>query len=303
MTKKRFIFLFAGLFAALCIVDYGVGMFLEYFYFHQKQGKLYNITYALEKQTNDVIILGSSRAMHHYNPDIITDSLNLSCYNAGYDGQSILYHEAILNVMLQRYTPKIVILDITCYELLENETSYDLLSTLNPYVAKHPILKETVGLRSDFEAYKFISRIYPYNSLFARIAIGNLNFSTKDVSDNGFTAQPGIWNEPLNSITFQKEDILDDQKVNSFNRFLNHCKLKGVKLMVVYSPTYRLENNKSVSISYIENTCKLHKIPFVSYQNNEIFMQNTLFHDFDHLNDKGADLFSSDIASYLKNTY
>lgn len=75
MRKTRFFFLLASLFAVLCILDYGIGKFLEYLYFNQKQGKLYNITYAIEKQTNDVIIMGSSRAMHHYNPDIISDSL------------------------------------------------------------------------------------------------------------------------------------------------------------------------------------------------------------------------------------
>ena len=51
MRKTRFFFLLASLFAVLCILDYGIGKFLEYLYFNQKQGKLYNITYAIEKQT------------------------------------------------------------------------------------------------------------------------------------------------------------------------------------------------------------------------------------------------------------
>ncbi|WP_322934062.1 hypothetical protein VCM39_09995 [Bacteroides sp. CG01] len=300
MRNTRFFFLFANLFAVLCILDYGIGKFLEYLYFNQKQGKLYNITYAIEEQTNDVIVMGSSRAMHHYNPDIISDSLKLSCYNAGYDGQGILYHEAILNTILQRYTPKIIILDVNNYELSINEASYDLLSILNPYVAKHPILKETVNQKGKFERYKFLSHIYPYNSLFARIIMGNLNFSTKDVSENGFTAQTGIWEQPIDSITFLKNEILDKQKVHSLNKFLKECKKKGTSLYVIYSPTYRKEKNVSKSINYIKNTCKEYDIPFISYQNNPNFTNNLLFHDFDHLNDKGAEYFSSDIVTYIK---
>jgi hypothetical protein len=302
MRKTRFFFLFASLFAVLCILDYGIGKFLEYLYFNQKQGKLYNVTYAMEKQTKDVIVMGSSRAMHHYNPDIISDSLQLSCYNAGYDGQGILYHEAILNTILQRYTPKIIILDVNNYELSINETSYDLLSVLNPYVAKHPVLKETIYKKSKFERYKFLSQIYPYNSLFARIVMGNLNFSTKDVSENGFTAQPGIWEQPMDSITFLNDEVLDKQKVHAMERFLKECKRKSTSLYVVYSPTYRKEKNISRSIACIENACREYGIPFISYQNNPNFTNNLLFHDFDHLNDKGADLFSSDIATYIKQT-
>ena len=78
--------------------------------------------------------------------------------------------------------------------------------------------------------------------------MGNLNFSTKDVSENGFTAQTGIWEQPIDSITFLKNEILDKQKVHSLNKFLKECKKKGTSLYVVYSPTYRKEKNTSLEM-------------------------------------------------------
>lgn len=292
---KCFIFLLSIIF-----IDYIIGKGLNYIYFRQSQGKLYNLTYTIEQQTADILIMGSSRAMHQYNPDIITDSLGLSCFNAGYDGQSILYHMALFDVITKRYNPKIIILDVNTNELNENKESYDLLATLNPYVNKYPVLWEILSLKSPFERIKHYSKIYPYNSLFARIVIGNFHFKTRDVSVNGFTAQYNTWNEPIEEITYSKE-LLDKNKMNLFNRFLFETKKRGITVYVVLSPIFGVATNNSPSIDYIIDECKRNNVIFISYQNNENFYDKKLFNDPGHLNYLGADYFSSDISYLLWN--
>jgi hypothetical protein len=299
MNKKKYLIKFLCLLGILIVLDYVIGFGLKSFYFKQSQGKSYNLTYTIEQQTADVLIMGSSRAMHHYNPDIISDSLRLSCFNAGYDGQSILYHKALVDVMIERYRPQIIILDINSSELEAKESSYDLLAVLNPYIKKHPILWETIMLRSPFERIKHFSKTYPYNSLFARIMMGNMNFKTKDVSANGFTAWPGIWNDSLIETTY-KEAILDENKINAFDQFTVDCKNKGITVYVVLSPMFYKCMNNSTSISYIMTKCEEQSVSFISYQNNLDFEDNNLFHDPGHLNDIGADKFSSNLSYLVK---
>jgi hypothetical protein len=301
MSKKKYGIRFLCLLGIFIVLDIVIGMGLQFFYFRQKQGALYNLTYTLEQQTAEILILGSSRAKHHYNPDIISDSLNMSCFNAGYASQGILYHKALLDVVTERYNPKVIIVDVLTGELDINEKAYDLLSILNPYLRRHPVLWETVKMKSPFEKVKHLSRVYPYNSLLGRIVMGNLNFKTKDVTENGFYALKGVLNFSLKEVTY-KEAPLDDNKINAFNQFLSDCICRGISVYVVKSPAFQYETNNSNSIAYIIAACEQQQIPFISYQNREDFTDGRLFLDPAHLNDIGADKFSSDIAHFLNLT-
>jgi hypothetical protein len=298
MSKKKYAMKFLCLLGIFIISDIIIGTGLQFLYFRQKQGRYYDVTYALEQQTAEILILGSSRAKNHCNTDIISDSLNMSCFNAGYGGESILYHKALLDVIAGRYTPKVIILDVNTNELGVDQHAYDMLSVLNPYVKRHHILWETVKLNSPFEKVKHLSRIYPYNSLLVAIAIRNLPFKTEDVSVNGFVPLYGIFNDSLKEVTY-KEAPLDDNKINAFNQFLSDCTSRGISVYVVKSPLFGYETNNSNSIDYISAACEQLQIPFISYQNREDFADSRLFRAPTHLNDIGADKFSYDFAHFL----
>jgi hypothetical protein len=284
---------------ATIFLDYIIGSILEYFYFRQSRGRLYNITHTIEEQDANVLIMGSSRAVNQYNPDIISKHLGVPCFNAGQAGQSILYHKALLDTITERYNPNIIILDVNTNELEKNKSSYDLLAVLNPYINIHPILWDIISLRSSFERIKHLSKIYPYNSLAGRIVIGNTDFFTRDVSENGFIPLQGTWNDTLKSVTYQEQE-LDKIKINIFNEFVMHCKNKGIKVYVVLSPMFVMGTNNSSSINYIKQACKDTEIDFLSYQNSLYFLNGKYFYDDAHLNGNGADIFSLDISQQLK---
>jgi hypothetical protein len=122
----------------LIVVDLIVGSVAKKIYFLQKRGASYKTTYVMEKATNEIMILGSSKVAHHYIASLMTDSLKYTCYNGGRDGSFISYSNALLNSMLTRYTPKLVIVDILDDEF--EEQSYkleDKLSALLPYYRNH----------------------------------------------------------------------------------------------------------------------------------------------------------------------
>ena len=285
----------------LVILDFSIGKVLEFLYFKQKKGKLYNVTYVLEQQTCDVLVLGSSKAMHQYNPKIISDSLNLSCYNAGYDGQGILYSKAVLDVVIERYIPKVIILDIVSIEFCVTfNTSYDMLHVLNPYAKKHPVLWETLSLKSKTERIKHFSSIYPYNSMPARIIAGLLPGETKDVTEDGFTPQFGIWNEEIKE-TIYADSKLDENKTKAFEDIYRICSENNISLYVVVSPIFSIIPNKTISFLHLEQTCRDLNIPFFNFVNDKDYLDNELFLDIDHLNSQGADIFSKDLSHKILN--
>jgi hypothetical protein len=246
--------------------------------------------------------MGSSRAMHHYNPEIISDSLGMTCFNAGWDGQGILYHKALLDVIMKRHIPKIVILDVNMNELDESKSSYDNLFLLNPYVRKYPVLWDELRLKP-FENIKHLSSIYPFNSLLAKIIKGNSSFQNENIKDNGFMPLSGVWNDDIKETKYSREKTLDTKKREIFNTFIDKCQATGIKVYVVASPIFEKTTNNSISINYIANKCQKEKISFISYQNNNKFIDNRLFRDPLHLNDVGANILSSDIASLIKKSY
>ena len=290
---KRFFFI------CLCVIllDFSIGKALEFFYFKQNKGRVYNITVALEKQTCDVLILGSSRAMHHYNPEILSDSLKLSSYNAGLDGQSILYSKGVLDVVLERYKPKIIILDLTLSEFDPKGNSYDMLYALNPYVKRHPILWKTLSHKSKPEKIKHLSSIYPYNSMIVEIAIGNMSrsFKKREISENGFFPSVGIWKEEITTVDFP-DSALDAVKTKAFEDICSLCSENNIDLYVVISPAFQMIENVSSSISYLERVCDSLNIPLLNFINDMNYVDNSHFKDMTHLNGQGADLFSKDVS-------
>ena len=86
----------------LIILDQLFGNLLRILYFKQNHGAEYKTTYTFEKVNSDILIIGSSRAEHHYDSQIFEDSLNMSCYNSGEGGKFIFYYDAVLKCAFEK---------------------------------------------------------------------------------------------------------------------------------------------------------------------------------------------------------
>ena len=68
--------------------------------------------YAIKRVDDPVLIIGSSRAKNHYYPNIIADSLSLDTYDLGRLGHYVSYSSSLINLILDRYIPEIVIWEL-----------------------------------------------------------------------------------------------------------------------------------------------------------------------------------------------
>ncbi len=274
-------------------LDFCIGSCLRFFYFRQQNGFLFRTTYAIEKTRADLLIFGSSKANHQYAPEIFGNKMGLSYYNAGRDGCSIFYHYAVLKSVLKRYTPKVIILDIS-RDFEKSQDSYDRLSILLPYYKDHPEMRSIIEMKSPYEKFKFVSKIYPYNSLLFSIIAGNSNLNkTRYTDHDGYVPLTKIWNGKLNVINEPVNYKLDSTKILIYESFIEDCLKAGVRLFVVSSPDYVKYNYQEKSNIVAEQFAKKHNIRFLNYSNNEVFLNNSkYFADGSHLNDYGAKIFS-----------
>ncbi len=218
----------------LLLFDQVIGIGLQHFYFTMKSGVQYRTTYAIEKTNADILVLGSSRAIHHYKPEVFEDSLKLSFYNAGRDGEeSSLFHYAILKGVLKRYTPKIIVLDLMYGELGNALYSYDRLASLSPYYKTHPEMQPIIELRSNNEKIKMISGIYPYNSLLMSIISGNLDKAGRKNKDiKGYLPVPAesVIHTPIQTIDRRETYELDSIRTKVLQAFIQDCKQAKIRL-------------------------------------------------------------------------
>lgn len=306
-TQKKVYYFFLKLLLLLSIIfvfDFSIGKVLSYYYFKQESGLQYRTTYSIEKTTADVLVFGSSRANHHYQPGVFEKRLNLSYYNVGRDGNYIFYHYAVLKGVLKRYSPKIIILDFIAQEFAENQDSYDRISSLLPYYKTHPEMHSIIELKSSYEKLKLASSIYPYNSSIFTIAVGNAEFNKKRRADiKGYVPLTKIWDQPIQFADNSVKYKIDSNKVKMYDLFIQDCLKSHVKLYIVCSPYYSKSTSTDYSITLGKEIANKYNIVFFDYSRDAIFLENPkLFSDPEHLNNEGAELFSNMLIDSISNT-
>jgi hypothetical protein len=288
-------------FAIVIILDQIGGAILSKLYFKQSSGLYYRTTYVMDSTTADIVVFGSSRANHHYVPQIFEDSLKMNFYNAGRDGNFLLFNYATFISLTKRYTPKIIIFDVNPSDIIKNELGYERLSSLLPYYKTHPEVRSIVELRSPFEKLKLLSAIYPYNSSLLTILVGNLEMNKKrKADDRGYVPVIGkIDNEPVLDKS-ESSFELDTLSIGYLNEIASICQQKGIQLYLVYSPIYFTENNNKID-SVFSAIAKKEGIQYLNYSLDSNFVKKKdLFKDEAHLNHEGAELFSRNLVMEIK---
>lgn len=297
MSFKQFMIKALALCALLFAVDRGVGAILKWMYFNQKGEDFCYTTKALDEQTCEMIVLGSSRARNHYNPDILADTLGMSCYNAGRSGCFLVYQSAQLDLILDRYTPKAIILEVTPYDMTAGEGDYDRLSGLLPY-QHHASFKKVICKKSPWEPYKCWSKIYPYNSRILKM-VKNLK-DRGEFGSNGFQPLAGEWTEPIQK--YGEKNPIDVHKQKEMEHIIEICQQKGIQLVMITSPMFaHCEQTKTLAIT--DSLCKANGIEYISFLNSPEYENGKLFQTSDHLNAQGAEIFSKDVAHRIKNLF
>lgn len=274
----------------LFLLDQSVGLVLKYYYFRCKSGENQQRTYSLLHTNEDFLIVGSSRASHHYVPRILKNSLGMSVYNTGYDGEEILSWYATLLGVFQRYTPKVILLDLTFLKSGDKET----LAHFYPYYGLCETFDSLFLLRSPFERIKMQSSVYRYNSKLASIVSGNI---LTYESDGGYFPLYGKLKVPLNDEVYEQNVILP-YKLIYLRKCIELILAHDVKLFLAVSPAYY---RTMPDFSEIEEMTKEYKLSFLNHFADTCFITEPgLFQDRTHLNKWGAINYTSIVASEIK---
>ncbi len=251
------------------------------------------------RSNSELLILGSSRAMHHYNPNILSKNTELSCYNTGLGGYGLFYNYAILNEQVKIHSPKVVIIDLSPNVIVDDK-SYTKLNMLLPYYKDYNSFQEIIRLDPKFSKLEVISNMYLYNSTLYNLF--RSNFGKKVDDNNGF--------EPLNSkinemnfapFNFRNEQI-DPNKLIYLKKIISICNLYNIKLIGVVSPTYLKYDSNNIIINRFKEIFYANNLEFYDYSDFfRLYKDPKYFKDQLHMNQSGAEIFSEDLSNKIMN--
>jgi len=260
----------------------------------------YKLNMDVYKIDEDILFMGSSRAHHVYVPSVIEDTLGTPVYNAALWGRENIYFQyAMLNLILERYTPTIIFYEVHPIDILK--TSYsdtERLNILSPYIGISDATDSLMESTGKYTYYK-LSHLYRYNGDLINDLCG-ITIIKNSQLDGGYKPlyahvkageKPDDFNFPIDSV-----------KLDLMNKFISLCKKNDIKLVFTCSPMYLRSPQIVETFDKFDSIAVSNQIPYIdNLSNAEIVNNPSFFADRGHLNDEGAHKFSSIFAHQAKN--
>lgn len=285
--------------ALLVCVDLSYGAMMDYMRCRSKSGPTALLEDICEREKYDIIVMGSSRACHHYDVNMMSDILRKRAVNAGMEGQGIITMYGILEMIAERYTPSLIIYDVTpefdylSYSFDGNLTRYT--TPLKPYVSNSEVAShiKTISKR---ERFLLFSGLYRYNSIGLTVCKDYLTSTAHSL--NGYAPLDGTMKDVV--LLNKAGDIsLQDSKCICFRNLIQLCRDKDIPLVLVASP--KLGAQGSGIYKWCRDVADENGIPFYNFYTDARFsMEPALFHDQTHLNSTGAQKYTLTLLSELK---
>lgn len=305
--KKFFLFTSYVLSVAIIFLtlDFVLGKLFDKYLFLNNDSKM---LYAHQGgDGEEIVVLGASRASHHYCPSILESGLGGKCYNYGMDGRNIFNQYVVEDELLTNslIKPQIIVLEIAAIDIANTPGfNGEKLSNLHVLYKQNKKVREIIDKENPENKF-FLGHInlYRYNSRLLGYLKG---FIYSDINDlDGYEPLYNNWREEAE----QKEVVSKDYyplKELYFRKFVEYSLNYGIKLLVFNSPEY-YEYNKPIDWERrIEAICKEYNVPFYNHAHDSLFLKHReYFNEPFHLNDVGAKVYSEivvkDIKLYLAN--
>ena len=253
---------------------------------------------------DDILIIGSSTARHHYIPQKIQDSLGISVYNAGLDGAFFIFQNCVINYLLDNNTaPAYILWEIgdDCLSGIKTQgLEYQQMDILYPCYSYDYIHKAIDG-HDVWQKYRMLSNMYRSNSNMLHDMLASINVALRGRPQAQYILDSCRGYNPLPNDGYvypvmkcdSVEEFVDSERVDMLIQTIHKCKDCGVRLIFTSSPRYYDADLLSLKQAReLRRIAQEENIPYLDYYHNcDIVSNNTYFKDNDHLNARGAEAY------------
>lgn len=268
--------------------------------------------YNLEKNSVDVLVLGSSHAYDGISPNVLWKEQGISAYVLGSPGQSISTAYLLLKEALKYQNPKVVMLEGYGFKYDDYYTKESSLRTAFDGVKLNDVKIEMVETYlADASLAEKMTYYIPFSKYHSRWN----SLTKKDFRTNKGSYLKGAWltTKVVEFDTPPKLDTvpgeLTDLAAEYMEKIVGLCSKNGIELMLFMTPVTAGDMEEYVKIqnmnASVEQYAKDKGIPCLNTQFNEniSFDYSKDFVDEGHLNLFGQEKLSAYMAEYLTNHY
>ena len=294
---KKFLTYLAIIFAGVICVDVVVRLLFSFVYSHVPQGAEIRQRYKYEYYDNEaeVLIVGASRAMFCYKPSIISDTLNMTTYNVGMDGAGVVGNYLSLKKAVGTGKVKVVVYDCGALQL-SKRWNQGKISNYFPFYWMDSDVRKVVDDFAPQEKWKLYSSLLQYNSCYHDIV---RTFLEKTQHDHGFQPLPYTGKGFTPWYAKQVEKLVPDSMAAIYlDKFVSLCKKNNITLFITMCPGL---GNFSSSSDFLSEYAREKNVEFWDFTDlEELHHDSTLFKDYNHLNERGVDIFTPILAHKIK---
>lgn len=246
----------------------------------------------------DILIVGSSRALVHFDPRIIEEKTGMTCYNLGLDGSKYGVQKKVLELYLEKnQKPKILIWSLDFHTFQDFEGIYRYEQFI-PYWSE-PKVKEILALNKGMNlSYLNIPIVRFFNN--PRIKYrGLLAWASikywEPMLEKGYRITSKKWIGDLDEIFQEKREIkmeFDFEQFEDFKKLNQNLMDRYVKVHWVISPYFKtaieaITNRKKIS-SYLNQESLSIGVSFQDLSYSEISLSQDNFYNGGHMNQNGV---------------
>lgn len=305
MKELKKIGLFVTLFSiALFIADRSFAYVMSKIFSKTKTGQSGGkINYYLnDYKKNDLLIMGDSRALNQ----VIPDSFKVETFNLCHAGMDDVFQVSLLDLLVSNNRkPQTILLHIdpVYYSGEDDNTSKSLF--LRPFYGRSEVLNENIHHAGSWEKIKFLSSSYKYNNIILNI----INNSRKDIPEHycGFEPLPVTADDSLRTAitsqtdTVREEYSFNNQKLKHLQQIIEICRSNNIRLICFTAPVWKEKKIRTKTIQgKLQSFLSVNDVPYMDFtQGNSVcssIQRSGFWNDCEHLNEKGAALFSQLIA-------
>jgi hypothetical protein len=253
----------------------------------------------------EILIVGSSRALVHFDCEYIEKLTGKTCYNLGFDGTTYPLQKLMLELYLSKNKkPKELIWSLDFHSFSFDADFYGF-EQLVPY-QDNPSIRKILDLH-ETPSYQFYIPVFRYSYNPKMKVIGLYSFFGKyerePVVKNGFQKQDKVWDGSFEQfkkeITDCYEVVIEDVVYQDFLELNKRLNEKSKVLWVVTPYFIEFQNLVCNRIQIVQNwgtTSTFLDIPLMDFSQNQISTKKENFYNSTHLSRKGVYQFMGELA-------
>lgn len=281
-------------------IDIATGLVFDKLTLSAKRGYTGRNEFIADKLHDSVLVFGSSRSVHHYDPQVLADSLGVPCYNCGQDGMGIITFYGRFKLLTARYTPRLIIYDVTTDFDLRRNDNVTYLTWLKPYYNR-PGIDSIFWHVEPTERVKMLSNMFRYNGKALQIITDNKPGDDNDDALKGFVPLDGIMTYDKEEDATKTQVDFDPVKLYYISRLVKDCSAKGIRLVFAISPLYNSVKQPDAYLADFLTLARKQNVPVINHYYDTRFATNkNLFQDTYHMNRSGAEIYTSILAHEIK---